>query len=118
MYCTVHVTDSCVLVQRVPSTAGPRFANRMLQGEKEKLVRLVNKREKKKLAVRGMATLVPLPQFVVFAELCRLVQYRHEALLLLWQHAIRGTCTVAENVIHSLTAVENGPVAKSMVYKH
>jgi len=41
----------------------------MLQGEKEKLVCLVNKREKKKLVVRGMATLVPLPHFVVFAEL-------------------------------------------------
>ena len=37
--------------------------------KKEKLVRLVNKREKKKSVVRGMATLVPLPQFVVFAEL-------------------------------------------------
>jgi len=41
----------------------------MLQGEKEKLVRLVNKREKKKFVVRGMATLVPLPQFVVLLNL-------------------------------------------------
>ena len=57
------------MVQRFPSPTGPRFANRMLQGEKEKLVRLVNEREKKRLVVRGMATLVPLPQFVVFADL-------------------------------------------------
>jgi hypothetical protein len=88
----------------------------MLQREKEKLVRLVNKREKKKLVVRGMATLVPLPHLVVFAELvgwygtstrlccccCRCMQ-----------SAERVDGTAVDNVIHSLTAVENGPVAKS-----